>query len=158
MRGVQINKSSAKVNYDEFKRIFVKAIFRSCLLALIKEILSFNPFKENFVENENDEEILPAAVRATTFQRTLLRKGIDGENAAVVKHGRSKLSNIIPSAKFSHSIDILNSLADFKDNHHVYTDEELYEILHNRKAADTPSSLASDSFNYNVKVGFKALK
>ena len=130
-----------KVNYDEFKRIFVKVIFRSCLLALIKEIIKFNPFGDNKQASNSIQEndVLPVSVRSTTYQRTLLKKGISGGTASVKKLGRT----------------ILNSLADFKDFHHVYTDEELFEILNKRRKADTPSSLASDDFNYSVKKGIR---
>jgi glutaredoxin-related protein len=98
----------------------------------------------------NDEETLPVSVKATAYQRTLLKKGINGDNPVVKKHGRSKLPLFN-----NQSVDILSSLADFKNFHHIYTEKELYEIFNREKLVETPSSLQSDEFNYNVKKGLR---
>ncbi|CAI2382258.1 unnamed protein product [Moneuplotes crassus] len=137
VRSVQKNKSSAKVNYDEFKRIFCKAIFKSCLLALIKEIIQFNPFNDKILAKKDEEEILPVSVRSIAYQRTLLKKGISSEDPGLMKIGK----------------EILNSLAEFKNMTRPLTDEQIDQILNRGAKVDTPSSLASDDFNYKVKKG-----
>ena len=91
IRGVQINKSSSIVTYDEFKRIFWKAIFRSWLLSIINEILSYNPFGEPVTEKDSkDENAMSVHIKAASYQRQLLKKGIISETQDDLKRGRSK--------------------------------------------------------------------
>ena len=90
------------------------------------------------MNEENKDDSLPLSVRVATYQRKLLRKGIDGEGV-----------------ELRNSREILNSLADYKDFHRVYGEKELYEILNKKKLIETPSSLASDDFNYDLKIAFR---
>ena len=90
------------------------------------------------MNEENKDDSLPLSVRVATYQRKLLRKGIDGEGV-----------------ELRNSREILNSLADYKDFHRVYDEKELYGILNKKKLIETPSSLASDDFNYDLKIAFR---
>lgn len=96
VRGVQVNKTSSLVTYDEFKRIFCKAIFKNCLLSIINEILSYNPFGDQAAEtNTKDENSMSVHIRSTSYQRQLLKKGILSETDEDLKRGRSKSFNYI---------------------------------------------------------------
>ena len=122
IRSVQLNSSSGQVNYDEFKRIFCKTIFKNWLIGLINEILKFDPIpSEQMIkglkiqgdqQNIESKKILPVSIRTAAYQRKLMWSGINRKSKDH-KHGRN----------------ILNSLADLKSFYHAYTSKELEDIF-----------------------------
>ena len=129
VRSVQQDSSSGSVNYDEFKRIFCKTIFKNCLIGLIKEILRFDPIpsdthqkgskKEVDIQDIERKNILPVSIRTAAYQRKLMWNGINRKSKDH-KHGRN----------------ILNALADLKKFYHAYTPQELEEIFRNKEQTE----------------------
>ena len=87
IKGVKSTQEGPKkdlINYDEFKRIFCKSIFRYAL------ILTAQKLKES---SHLPDEILPLAVKVSRYQRGLLRSGLQKENPNY-EEGKSILAGL----------------------------------------------------------------
>ncbi|CAI2374676.1 unnamed protein product [Moneuplotes crassus] len=87
IRKAQHGSSTSMINYNEFKRIFCKPIFKKELEKMLVDILNFNPqsatslFKpsRNFSKKEKVTympENLPISIRSSTYKRRLLMESL----------------------------------------------------------------------------------